>query len=172
MAVLSFAHLRPVSKKSTADAVTTSTAVQPAPATNGVAKVVDKGKGKVLSFAHLKKSGVTPAEAKAAPSTLPASQPSPSPSRSTYSIPAILPTALLIATNYCRGCDRFWPSETWETAHGNPYGRCRRDDIEVAEEDDINGVGGWYEVWRVIPISATVERCWYRVQEKKMVVEL
>jgi len=132
-------------------------------------------KSGVLSFAHLR-PGKRPEIEASAPqhtTTTPARQSSPEPApRSPRLLTVILvaKTAKIISTNYCHGCPRFLRAEIWERAYGNPYGRCRRDDIYVEAEDDI-GEGGWYEVWRVIPASATVARCWYAVQEKKGVVE-
>jgi len=113
----------------------------------------------ILSFAHLK--GKKPADA-----SPPAPAPQPTPLTPVQDAPpqprirvqsargiGTMKTALLAAVNYCDGCPRFWPSDDNEKAQGVPYGRCCRDDK------------GEYEVWRSIPLTATVAKCWYHQQE-------
>jgi hypothetical protein len=190
MAVMSFAHLKP-SKVVTGIAPTST----PAP-------VVDEKKADsiappgVMSFAHLRPGGkqMGPVALAKEPVKIDAEKtlsPSPflSPSRTTYRIPVILPTARLSSVNYCRGCGRFMPATPWEKTIGVPYGRCRRDDEvidgddevieggdEVIEGGDVEGaesvegagnvVKRTVEVWKIIPAGATVARCWYWVKER------
>jgi len=66
----------------------------------------------------------------------------------------VMTTARLHATNYCQGCGRFMPAVESEKALGNPYGRCFR-----AIETDENG--DTWDVWKIIPVNATVSRCFY-----------
>lgn len=114
----------------------------------------------VLSFAHLKNNTV---KETAHPVTQGASSAVvKAPARSTYRIPAVMLTARLQAVNYCYGCSRFLPSSDWEKQHGNPYGRCLR---EERLEGEINGQ--IVEVWKVIPAAAPVYRCWYHINQKK-----
>lgn len=61
----------------------------------------------------------------------------------------IMKTALLVATNYCRSCPRFWSADENERKNGVVYGRCMR--------SDSDGV----EVWRLIPLGARVYQCYY-----------
>lgn len=109
MAVMSFAHLKnknsPMKEK--APPVAPSTPVQP----------VRKAAGGVMSFAHLKgkKKPAVAREVK-----------QPVTEAKIFRIPAVMPTARLAATNYCRGCPRFLPASEWEKGVGNPYGRCLR----------------------------------------------
>ena len=119
---------------------------------------------RVLSFAHLKatmkpeapsaKASGSVLDDKSVPEVkmLPAAD---YPSRTTWRIPAVALSARVMAVDYCRGCSRFMPAEEWEKEKGNPYGRCQRDDQDG------------YEVWKIIPPTAIVKRCWYWIQEEK-----
>jgi hypothetical protein len=172
MAVMSFAHLKP-SREFVAGITATSV---PAPQVDEkkADQVVTPG---VMSFAHLRPGGkqVQPkvpekVEVKVAVNRDTKIETSPTPQRTTYRIPAILPTARLSAVNYCRGCSRFLSATPWEKTVGVPYGRCRRDD-EVIEGGDMGGTGNVVrravEVWKIIPAGATVVRCWYWMKETK-----
>jgi hypothetical protein len=76
--------------------------------------------------------------------------------RTTYRIPAVSLTALLVKVNYCRGCGRFLPADQSETDHRNPYGKCLR-------ETDENGM----QVWKIIPATAQMTRCFYMLENQQ-----
>ena len=151
MAILSFAHLK---NKTVTKAVDEQ---KPVEASCGPASSTRSASG-IISFAHLKKSGQSNHTTN--PPQQKTEQEITTHRRTTFRIPSVMPTARIIAVNYCKGCPRFMPVEEWEKALGkNLYGRCRRNDIEQEE--------GWYEVWQVIPTGAIVARCWYNLNEKE-----
>lgn len=146
MAVLSFAHLK--NKKSP------EKEIPQAPPSSGSSLGVrfpTRQTSAVMSFSHLK---VAQKEQPAiTPDTTTEEKPQ-FPVRSTFRIPAVMPSTLLHATNYCQGCGRFLPAAEFEKTAGNPYGRCLR-------SIDIDADGLAWETWKVIPPHATVERCFF-----------
>ena len=175
MAVMSFAHLKP--SKNIVTGITPTLPPAPAVKEGKAEQVAVHSPPGVMSFAHLRPGGkqVQPkvpekVEVKVAVNRDTKIETSTTPQRTSYRIPAILPTARLSAVNYCRGCGRFLPATPWEKTVGVPYGRCRRDD-EVIEGGDMGGTGNVVrravEVWKSIPAGATVARCWYWMKETK-----
>lgn len=89
--------------------------------------------------------------------------------RSTYRIPSILPTALIHRTNYCASgnapCPRYLPATKHDReALGIVYGQCLRKGKGGVGVSSIEGGASENEpaeVWKNIPASATVSRCWY-----------
>lgn len=154
MAIMSFAHLK--SKKMTVD-------MPRAPIVpSGPSQAVRNPIGGVMSFAHLKKrkpiqeSQLTEFPA-GADVNLPDIQlqtvESPAKRRrSFFRIPAVMPTALIIAVNYCRGCGRFLKADDDDPV--NTYGSCLR------KVDPETG----YESWVIIPENATVGRCFFNIE--------
>lgn len=136
MAVMSFAHL----KKGNVPK-----GVPPAPPKAPMRpQVQSRSAGGVMSFSHLKKKSLAKnVEAK--------KESEPVKARTTFRIPAVMPTAKLVATNYCRGCPRFLPAQGQEKEAG-VYGRCLR-------EGEIDSEIG--EVWKKIPAKAVVSRCYF-----------
>jgi hypothetical protein len=116
-----------------------------------------------LSFAHLKKKPAGEIQDEKMVVTL-SRPPVSSPTRTTYRIPAVMPTALLHATNYCRGCPRYLSaSERDKSNLGIIYGQCLR-----TTKKEIKNESGEVEVvyvdeWKNIPTEATVGRCWFFV---------
>lgn len=159
MAVLSFAHLK---KNRTADQDISNhpSRTESAPSAPSTPKKDREGKQKtgVMSFAHLKgkKAGQERVQKHAEEQHRIAPEENPFKRRSSiFMIPAVMPTARIMAVNYCHLCPRFMPATDHEKEAGvNPYGRCRRDD-----DEDGN------EVWRIIPETAIVKRCWYFIHE-------
>ena len=142
MAILSFAHLKQSRQQAGPQTVNQVASVLHS---SGVVVPVQSTKA-VMSFAHLK--------AKAAPAP---TQPSPPVLSVRLQRPrgiGIMKTALLAATNYCEGCPRFWPSDENEKRMGVPYGRCWR------------STEGEHEVWRSIPLTARVAKCWYHMNHR------
>ena len=145
MAIMSFAHLK--------NRIAPEKQVETPTASSRENTVVRKAPGKVMSFAHLKdrKSPAVAQDARVAPAEV--KQPvAPRISR----FPIVMETALLVSINYCTGCPRFLPASDWEKVRGNPYGRCLRgEDYDYESE----------EVWKVIPATAPVSRCYYHIKK-------
>jgi len=149
MAVMTFAHLKNRKQEITPSpsrTVVTTETIQPVPRP-------PIQKGGILSFAHMKKSNQEAPQA-IPETTIEAKEESPR--RTTFRIPAVMTTALLQATNYCFGCGRFLKAENSKEGANNEYGRCLR-------EGDIDS--GETEVWKVIPATATVARCWFNIKK-------
>lgn len=149
MAILSFAHLKNKPASPTPVQVASVEELpRPAPAT--------PAKG-IMSFAHLKRSTAKPNPASTVKET-------PQPTPNTVSLRVMVgvaKTALLVATNYCRDCPRFWPSDEEEKEIGVPYGRCCRSGLKSKHI----GQGTEQETWKSIPATARVARCWYHINE-------
>jgi hypothetical protein len=175
MAILSFAHLK--NKQNSQSAIITEHEVAvDIPAVPAQVQSSSVKTGGVLSFAHLKNKSAVNQAAQSTPN-----QPgdvkkagviheektetvAPAPTvPKFFKFPAVMPTALLAATNYCQGCGRFLPAvkaenETEKTISlNNQYGRCLR-------EGNIDS-GDSGEVWKVIPARATVARCWFNLKK-------
>jgi len=126
----------------------------------------------ILSFKHLKNQkpgeaipATIPAPIPEAKKAMPVVEQPPPPSRTTYRIPSVMPTALLCATNYCQGCHRYLPaSERDKAALQIKYGQCLR---EAKSPESIPGEEPiMVEVWKNIPESATVSKCYFNQKEK------
>lgn len=143
MAVLSFSHL----KKSP---------YQEAPKTAPESIQRPVAIGGVLSFAHLKKETVPVVPV--VPS-LPVVRPK-TKQPILQRVLGIMRTARITAVNYCAGCPRFWPADENDIKQGVLYGRCDRSD----DPDE--------QVWRSIPTTTTVAKCWYRKGEMVDQVEI
>ena len=106
----------------------------------------------ILSFAHLKPNN-RPAVIQATQAAEPINEEETKNSEPRlFRIPAVMQSALLVSVNYCQGCGRFLPG------NDDQYGRCLRSgkigsDKTGAEEEP--------EVWKVIPSTAPVSRCFY-----------
>ena len=158
MPVMSFAHLKnrtgQAAEPKNQEKAKNSPAVVDSRLTIGVGAVEKK----ILSFAHLKHKrtgGVGRVNEETVKEVI---HEETKQARTTFSIPAVMPTALLVAVNYCRGCGRFLAAGENET--NNPYGRCLRDAPEESE---------YYEVYKIIPKTAKVSRCYYWIKNQKQV---
>ena len=118
------------------------------------------GKNNLLSFSHLKnRTGRISENVEAnvdikKSSNLPLER-----KRTSYGIPAVMESALLVAVNYCHGCGRFLAAG--ENEINNSYGRCLRDAPQESE---------YSEVYKIIPKNAKVGRCYYFIKNRKQVI--
>ena len=114
----------------------------------------------IMTFAHLKKKSLHkqpentrtagPIQDNSSPATI-----SLITRRTTFRIPAVMLSALIPSSNYCRAgksqCERFKPVLDGEDG----YGLCWRPDNKNP------GI----EHWKKIPATATVSRCWFWMEE-------
>lgn len=137
MKPISFKHLKNKSKKQEEERVHKNTSESPS---RTIQQPNMSGTG-VISFAHLKQGKTAPVL-----------------KQESVMVKKDKPTKplLLKDTNFCEGCDRFWPSPEWEKDKWDTYGRCMRSH----KQDD-------HEVWRVIPGNATSSRCYYIINPKE-----
>lgn len=121
----------------------------------------------VLSFAHLKRKSVAAVQGEKV--VEPADKVMVIPTRTTYRIPSVMPSALIHRVNYCASgnapCPRYLPAtEHDKTALQIKYGQCLR---EVKSPESILGEEPiMVEVWKNIPESATVSKCYFNQKEK------
>ena len=140
MAILSFAHLK--NKNGLGKPVSPSGSIS---GQVGTVRQTPVKSGGVMSFAHMKKQKpVQEAQGIELPTE---------PQRTSFRIPAVLPTALLASVNYCFGCERFLATTKEESKVGDQYGRCLR------KVDPDSGL----ESWKVIPANAKVSRCFFNI---------
>ena len=116
----------------------------------------------IMSFSHLKKKsrcgqpGKTRIAEPIQDNSTPSITATPIPVRTTFRLPAVMLSALIARANYCRAgkshCERFRPVPGGEDG----YGFCWRPDSKTG-----------IEVWKKIPESATVSRCWWWILEDR-----
>lgn len=145
MAILSFAHLKKGSPQQPHIAPPASRSMAPT-----ITPASTSGKPQAMSFAHLKAK--TAKEIKTSPTTV---QEQPNIRLQRPRGIGVEKTAIIASANYCEGCPRFWPADEMEMEMGVLYGRCCR-----------SGAGEDVEVWRIIPLTTRVARCWYHQQGK------
>lgn len=165
MAVLSFAHLKNRTTNTVHEEKNTHGTESPVHGQEKPGPPSPPAAAGVLSFAHLKgrargERPVIKRSTKKDPADgVPSITDPCGGGRTFYRIPGVAKSALLVAVNFCEGCDRFLPATEQEKPYGNTYGRCLRDgEIDSDTEE---------ELWRVIPEDATVARCYYFLNEKR-----
>lgn len=159
MSIMSFAHL----KEKKATDIPHDHEIRVSVASQDVRKPVSN-QGGVLSFAYLKKKrpadnqddNQTPVDA--IQGNVSCEQKTEKSKRTFFTIPAVMPTALLSAVNYCAGCGRFMKALPEEQAIGNKYGRCFRSVVFDAD-------GCKKEIWKVIPDNVTVSSCYFNINK-------